>query len=173
MSECFVGEIRMFGGNFAPLEWAFCDGSTLRISEYEVLFSLIGTTYGGNGIDNFKLPDLRGHVPIHQGAGPGLTPRVLGASLGQESVTLGPVDVMIHSHGVRVGAAGTAATPAGNYPANSVGFNLYWAPGHDSVMSMDTVGMSTTNAAQPHSNLMPTQCINYIIALYGIYPTRD
>lgn len=85
MSDCFVGEIRMFGGTFAPMDWAFCDGSTMPISQYDVLYSLIGTTYGGDGVTNFKLPDLRGRIPVHMGQGPGLTNRAIGTSFGTEA----------------------------------------------------------------------------------------
>jgi microcystin-dependent protein len=173
MSECFVGEIRMFGGNFAPMDWAFCNGQTLQISEYDVLYSVVGTTYGGDGITNFKLPDLRGRVPIHMGQGPGLTSRVIGNSIGTETVTLDTTHIPAHNHVIGAGGDATTAAPAGNYPGNSVGFSLYSAANPDSTMDQAAVGPSATNQVQSHSNLMPTQCVNFIIALNGYYPQRS
>lgn len=163
----------MFGGSYAPMDWALCDGSALQISAYDVLYSLIGTTYGGDGVTNFKLPDLRGRIPIHMGQGPGLSNRVLGSSFGTEQETLQTAHIPAHTHVISAGGDGSTAAPAGNYPGNSVGFNLYAAATPDSVMNAAAVGMSAGSAAQPHSNLMPTQCVNFIIALTGFYPQRS
>lgn len=175
MSDQFVGEIRMFGGNFAPVDWAFCDGRTLQISDYEVLYSLIGITYGGDGVQNFKLPDLRGRVPIHMGQGPNLTKRTIGSAFGAEEVTLQVANLPAHSHVISAGGDATTADPTNNYPGNSVGFNLYSAAANpDSTMS--TAGVEPAGGATsvlPHSNLMPTQCVNFIIALNGLYPQRS
>lgn len=174
MSEYFVGEIRMFGGNFEPMDWAFCDGRTLQISDYDVLYTLIGTTYGGNGSTNFNLPDLRGRIPIHMGQGPNLTNRLIGGSFGAEGVTLQAANIPAHTHVINTGAAATTAAPANNYPGNSVGFNLYSsAAAPDSTMNPAAVEASGgVPGPQPHSNLMPTLCVNFIIALSGIYPDR-
>ncbi|MBI5655918.1 MAG: phage tail protein [Geobacter sp.] len=172
MSDCYIGEIRMFGGNFAPMNWAFCDGRILSISEYSELFSLLGTTYGGDGITTFKLPDLRGRVPVHSGQGPNLTNRQTGSVFGTETVTLDTTQIPAHSHVVSAGGDGTVADPTAHYPGNSIGFNLYSAATPDSTMNPSAVGPSATAGAQPHSNLMPTLCINYIIALTGYYPPR-
>lgn len=162
----------MFGGNYAPMDWALCDGSSLPISVYDVLFSLIGTTYGGDGVQNFNLPDLRGRVPIHMGQGPGLSSRLLGDAPGTEQETLQTSHIPAHTHVISAGGDGTTAAPGGNYPGNSAGFNLYSAASPDSVMNQAAVGPSGTSSAQPHSNLMPTQCVNFIIALNGYYPQR-
>lgn len=172
MSECFAGEIRMFGGTFAPMDWAFCDGSTLQISQYDVLYSLIGTTYGGDGVTNFKLPDLRGRLPIHMGQGPDLTSRVLGESFGTETVSLDSTNIPAHTHLINAGGDGTTAAPAGSYPGNSVGFSLYSAANAESLMNPAAVGMSAVTPVQSHANVMPCQCVNFIIALNGIYPQR-
>jgi microcystin-dependent protein len=175
MSDQFVGEIRMFGGNFEPLDWAFCDGRTLPISTYDTLYSVIGTTYGGDGVTNFKLPDLRGRVPVHKGQGTGLTNRLTGSSFGAEGVTLGATNIPAHSHVINVGGDATTAAPANNYPGNSVGFNLY-SSAATSDSTMNPAVVETTGGAispLPHSNLMPTLCMNFIIALYGIFPTQS
>lgn len=172
MSDQFVGEIRMFGGNFAPMDWAFCDGSTLQISQYDVLFAAIGTTYGGDGTTNFKLPDLRGRVPVHMGTGTGLTPRNIGTSFGTETETLQVAHIPAHSHAISAGGPGTTASPGGNYPGDSSGFNLYSAATPDSLMNQASVGSSPPSPAQPHANLMPALCINFIIATNGYFPTR-
>lgn len=172
MSDCYIGEIRMFGGNFAPVNWAFCDGRILSIGEYSELYSLIGTTYGGDGITSFRLPDLRGRVPIHKGDGPNLTSRPLGSAFGTETVTLETAQIPAHSHVVSAGGDATVADPTAHYPGNSVGFSLYSAANPDSTMHAAAVGPSMTGAVQPHSNLMPTLCINYIIALTGYFPQQ-
>jgi len=173
MSDQYVGEIRMFGGTFAPMDWAFCDGSTLSISQYDVLYSVIGTTYGGDGITTFKLPDLRGRVPLHKGQGAGLTSRSIGGSFGTETVTLAASQIPAHNHLISVGGNATTAAPAGNYLGNTVGFSLYSAAAPDSTMNANVTSTYPNSAAQPHSNLMPALCINYIIALTGIFPTQN
>lgn len=172
MSDQFVGEIRMFGGNYAPMDWAFCDGALLNISQNDVLYSLIGTIYGGDGYTNFKLPDLRGRVPIHKGSGPGLSNRQLGSSFGAETAVLDTTHIPAHTHVITAGGDGTTISPAGNYPGNSVGFSLYSASTPSGVMNTAAVGMSAANPVQAHSNLMPSQCVNFIIAVSGFYPQR-
>lgn len=173
MSTPYVGEIRMFAGNFAPNGWAFCDGSLLSISQDEVLFSLIGTTYGGDGQTTFALPDLRGRLPVHQGGRSGLSNYQMGQSFGSESVTLTPAQVPSHGHGlVASGATGSGTSPVGSVPAAASAGARYSAgssPGPN--MAADAVG--ATGGSQPHSNLMPSQCVSFIISRYGIYPSQN
>lgn len=174
MSDAFVGEIRMFGGNYAPMDWALCDGSTLKIVDYQLLYDVIGTTYGGDGVQSFKLPDLRGRVPIHMGQGPGLTSRPIGSSFGTERVSLQAEQIPAHTHVISAGGDATVGAPAGNYPGNSVSFDLYSsAASPDSTMNAAVVAPYGATGVQPHSNLMPTQCVNFIIALNGFYPQRS
>lgn len=172
MSDCFIGEIRMFGGTFAPMDWAFCDGSTLPINQYDLLFSVIGATYGGDGTTNFKLPDLRGRIPVHMGQGPGLTLRNIGNSFGTETETLLTAHIPSHTHAISAGGSGTTVAPAGNYPGNSINFSLYSAAAPDSLMNPSSVGSSPSTPAQPHANVMPALCVNFIIATNGYLPTR-
>lgn len=165
----------MFGGNFAPAGWAFCDGALLAISENETLFQLIGTTFGGDGQETFGLPDLRGRVPIHQGTGPGLSPRVIGEMGGQETVTLTTQQIPGHSHVIQAsGSAGTADTPAANVVANgsSTSINVYRNPADTATSQVTLHGTTSASAGggQPHENLQPTVAVSYIIALYGIFP---
>lgn len=171
MSEPFVGEIRMFAGNFAPRGWAFCDGQLLAVSQNDALFSLLGTIYGGDGRTTFGLPDLRGRVPIHAGSGPGLSPRRLGAKAGAEKVTLTVNQMPSHSHSVQTASAGGNDSPQGNTFAP--GSSPSYAAGAPSPSSQFPAGiMSKVGGSRSHTNLMPFLCINYIIALVGIYPSR-
>ncbi len=170
MSEPFVGEIRMFAGNFAPRGWAFCDGQLLAVSQNDALFSLLGTIYGGDGRTTFGLPDMRGRIPIHAGSGPGLSPRNLGAKAGAENVTLTVNQLPSHSH---------RASGSGNLPSDRSPFGL--VPGQTTgdtyiddtpVVNMNVGAVSSVGGSQRHTNLMPFLCINFIIALFGIYPSR-
>lgn len=171
MSEPFVGEIRMFAGNFAPRGWAFCDGQLLAVSQNDALFSLLGTIYGGDGRTTFGLPDMRGRIPLHQGTGPGLSPRRLGSKGGAENVTLTTNQLASHSHDFNANtAAATANSPQGKVVAEGVGVNFYRQ--EDQNVSMASNMVANTGGSQPHTNLMPTLCVNYIIALFGIYPSR-
>lgn len=172
MSDQFVGEIRMFGGNFAPMDWALCDGSTLQISQYDVLYAVIGTYYGGDGINNFKLPDFRGRIPVHMGNGQGLTPRVIGQAFGTETEALQVTHIPAHNHVISVGGNATTAAPAGNYLGNSTNFNLYATVPPDSLMNQAAVGSFPGSPALPHSNMMPSLCVNFIIATTGYFPQR-
>ena len=173
MSEPFVGEIRMFAGNFAPRGWAFCDGQLLAVSQNDALFSLLGTIYGGDGRTTFGLPDMRGRIPIHAGSGPGLSPRRLGAKFGTEKETLTVNQLPSHNH-TPVKASSDIAnqtTPAGNHvPAQAGTFDLY----HDQtpVVSMNTEAVSKVGGSRSHTNMMPFLCVHFIIALVGIYPSR-
>lgn len=175
MSDPFVGEIRMFGGNFAPSGWSFCNGSVLPIAEYEALFTLIGTTYGGDGMETFALPDLRGRVPVHAGTGPGLSPYALGEQVGVESVTLTVAQTPAHSHPLSASSKpGTGTSPAGALPAATSSGALYTSgqPSSGVAMAADSLAASE-GGNQPHTNVMPFQCVSFIIALEGIYPSQN
>jgi len=170
MSEPFVGEIRMFAGNFAPRGWAFCDGQLLAVSQNDALFSLLGTIYGGDGRTTFGLPDLRGRIPIHAGHGPGLSERRLGAKGGAEKVTLTVNQLSSHTHPLQGTSAGaTSVDPVGNVPGTGLADYLNARP---SLVAMNTQAISNTGGSRSHTNLMPYLCIHFIIALVGIYPSR-
>lgn len=167
MANPYIGEIRMFAGNFAPQYWSFCDGSVLSISENEVLFTLLGTTYGGDGVTTFALPDLRGRVPVHQGNG-----TALGQSAGTESVTLNGQQLPIHSHTLMgTSASATATAPGGQLLASVSSGEVYIndTPG----AALNAASLSGSGGSQPHENRMPFQAINYIIATTGIYPSQS
>jgi microcystin-dependent protein len=175
----FLGEIKMFAGNFAPAGFAFCDGQLLSIQQYSALFSILGTTYGGNGQTNFALPNLNGRVPIGVGQGPGLSNRYWGEQGGQETVTLLQSQIPTHTHAVTAGsvaipvstATGNADSPKNSYPASSTKSYSSTSSGN-----MNTTGSTTTlapaGAGLPHNNLQPYLTIRYIIALQGIFPSR-
>lgn len=171
--EPFIGQIIMFGGNFAPRGWALCDGQLLAISQNQALFSILGTTYGGDGRTTFGLPDLRGRVSMHAGSGPGLTTRRLGEKGGTETNTLSAAQIPSHNHGVAIGVstdAGEEANPAGQVIAGSAGsFN------EDATSGQNLGGVSQNNVGggQAVNNLQPYQCVNYIIALQGTFPSRN
>lgn len=168
MAEPFVGEIRLFGGNFAPQGWSFCDGSVMAISQNEVLFQLIGTTYGGDGQQTFSLPDLRGRVPIHQGSG-----FVIGQSAGVETVTLTATQLPAHNHAARASASGDQVDPKNGFWSTDAFGNTaaYTATGNDT-MASNAIG-SNDPGAQPHDNMQPFLAVSYIIALFGIFPTQN
>lgn len=171
MSEPFVGEIRMFAGNFAPRAWAFCDGQLLAVSQNDALFSLLGTVYGGDGTTTFGLPDLRGRIPLHAGTGPGLSPRRLGSRAGGEKVTLTTNQLASHSHDFNANTAeADSLAPEGRVTAEGVGVSVYADVGQDVSMASNMV--DRTGGDLSHTNLMPTLCVNFIIALFGIYPSR-
>ncbi|WNG57681.1 phage tail protein [Archangium gephyra] len=177
MSEPFVGEIRMFAGNFAPRGWAFCQGQILPIAQNQALFSILGTTYGGNGQTTFALPDLRGRYPMQPGQGPGLSPRTLGEQGGSETVTLIANQMPAHTHALTAhGAAGDSISPQGGFNA---GLTLsgtgqpesLYASSADTTMNPAAIGIA--GGSQPHNNMSPFLCLNFIIALEGIYPSRN
>lgn len=173
MSDQFIGEIRMFGGNFAPQGWALCNGQLLPISQNQALFSLIGTYYGGDGVQTFALPNLQSRVPIHQGQGLGLSPYVMGQNGGTENVTLTTQQMPSHSHPVNaVGSPGGANRVGGNLLANSSSGNVYNAPPSDGT-TLAAAAIGNNGSSQPHANIQPYLCINFIIALQGIYPSRN
>lgn len=165
MSDPFIGEIRMFAGTFAPMDWAFCDGQSLPIAGNDALFALIGTTYGGDGMNTFNVPDLRGRLPMHKGNG-----YVPGQMGGVEQVTLIPNQLPAHTHAAQASASdGNLSNPQ----------NAVWAktilPGYSSnapglTMKNSSVGSAGNN--QPHDNIMPFQAVNFIISLWGIFPSR-
>jgi microcystin-dependent protein len=172
MSEAYVGEIRMFAGNYAPYDWALCDGRTLRIADYQTLFSVIGTTYGGDGYSTFALPDLRGRAPVHQGQGPGLSSRTLGQGGGVEQVTVSDAQMAAHNHSLAVAEGpGDSINPAGNVWAQSDAL-IYADASDGTTMAPGSLSNSTAGEYQPHDNMMPFLCMNFIIALEGIYPSR-
>ena len=171
MSEPFVGEIRMFAGNFAPRGWAFCDGQLLAVSQNDALFSLLGTIYGGDGRTTFGLPDMRGRLPIHAGTGPGLSPRRLGAKLGSENETLTVNQMPSHTHPMRAATtAGTDNKPQGKMTAESPSLDIYVEDSQ--TVNLSSEAITSVGGSRSHSNLMPFLCINFIIALFGIYPSR-
>lgn len=169
MSSPYVGEIRMFGGNYAPLGWALCQGQLMSISENETLFNLIGTTYGGDGQNTFALPDLRSRVPIHMGAGPGLSPNVIGERAGVETVILTAQQMPTHSHTPMANTVGSATAPTNGVWANSPAIQFQPAPTGGVTMNVGALGVSGGN--QPHENMVPYLALNFIISLFGIYPT--
>lgn len=172
MSNPYYGEIRMFAGNFAPQGWAFCDGQLLAISDNDVLFSLIGTTYGGDGVSTFALPDLRGRLPLHQGQGSGLSLRRMGQTGGVENVTLTANQMPAHSHTLRASSAiAGRPTAQNNFLGKSTNTDIYTGDAPDG--SMANTAITTVGGNQPHANIQPYQCINYIISLLGIYPSRQ
>lgn len=173
MTDPYIGEIRLVGFNFAPRGWALCNGQILPIAQNTALFSLLGTTYGGDGRTTFALPDLRGRVPLHAGQGPGLSARNLGESGGEASVTLLASQLPAHTHAVAASAAEAGErSPAGQQFANAVGSLNSWAPpGSPVALAPDMVGGA--GGSQPHNNMAPTLVVNYIIALQGVFPPRS
>jgi len=173
MSEPFVGEIRMFAGNFAPRGWAFCDGQLLAVSQNDALFSLLGTIYGGDGRTTFGLPDMRGRIPLHAGTGPGLSQRRLGAKGGAEKVTLTVNQLPSHTHNFQASQdIANQTDPSGQFIAQSTLIDLYVQDTNPSE-SMATNSVDGIGGSRSHTNLQPFLCINYIIALFGIYPSRN
>jgi len=167
VSSPFIGEIRMFGGNFAPQGWAFCDGSLLPISENDALFNLIGTTYGGDGQSTFALPNLSSSVPVH--VGPGFA---LGQAGGEETVTLTTNQIPAHSHVPQASSnPGTQSGPAnGLWAASSPSLNEYSAAAPGLAMNPVTVGQA--GGSQPHDNMLPFLGVNFILSLFGIFPSQ-
>jgi len=169
MSQPFVGEIRMFGGNFAPAGWAFCSGQLLPISENETLFNLIGTTYGGDGQTSFALPDLRGRIPIHQGTASSGFSYALGQQGGAEEVTLTVQQIPVHRHPLASVEAPTSSTPAGHAFGAPAATKLYAEV--DGIADLE--GNQISGSSQPHDNMMPSLAVSFIISLFGIFPSRS
>lgn len=165
MAQPYVGEIRMFAGNFAPAGWMFCEGQLLPISEYETLFNLIGTTYGGDGQSTFALPDLRGRVPLHFGNG-----FTLAETGGVETVTLTVSQIPAHSHPLLASANNASvANAGGNVLAQTPTYTPYIAMTPNSPLSANSIG--STGGSQPHNNFQPYLCVDFIISLFGIFPS--
>lgn len=176
MTSPYLGEIRMFGGNFAPSQNALCQGQLLSIQQNTALFSLLGTYYGGNGVQNFALPDFRGRLPINQGQGNGLSNYTIGQIGGSENVTLLQTQMPNHNHSMLATSAGASQpSPKNNIPASMVnpitGFWVSQPTGSPIQMNPASLGM--TGGGQPHENRMPIVAFSFIIALNGIYPSRS
>ncbi len=179
MAQPYVGEVRMFAGNFAPAGWMFCQGQLLPISENETLFNLIGTTYGGDGQSTFALPDLQGRVPIHQGHGGGLQNYTLAQQGGVESVTLTTQQIPIHSHPfIGDGNPGSTGAPQNAYFAKTGSVTVYTVPNDPNnpdppnYRTMNAAALLPQGGSQPHSNLQPFLVLNFIISLFGIFPSQ-
>jgi microcystin-dependent protein len=174
MADPFVAEIRIFPFNFAPRGWAWCDGQLMPLSQNTALFSLLGTTYGGNGKSNFALPDLQGRAPMHQGQGPGLSLHDLGETGGSETVTLLESEMPAHAHVMN----GQGSNSNLNDPSNAVlarpfgGGNMYKTPGGAPTVSLSDQSIAPAGGDQPHNNLMPYLTFYFCIALQGVFPPR-
>lgn len=166
MAQPYVGEIRMFAGNFAPAGWQFCEGQLLPISENETLFNLIGTTYGGDGQSTFALPDLRGRLPIHQGNG-----FILAETGGAEEITLTVPQIPAHSHPFLCsGDLGSTPNAETNLPGRPTGATFLYIADNPTV-NMSAQAIASTGGSQPHTNFQPYLCVNFIISLFGIFPS--
>ena len=166
MAQPYVGELRMFAGNFAPAGWQFCDGSLLPISEFETLFNLIGTTYGGDGMNNFAVPDLRGRLPIHQGNG-----FTLAETGGVETVTLTAAQIPAHSHPfLATTSPGGSGNPGGNLLAAITAGSAYVQMAPTVALAQQSIG--STGGSQPHNNFQPYLCVSFIISMFGIFPSQ-
>jgi microcystin-dependent protein len=179
MAQPYVGEIRIFAGNFPPAGWAFCDGQLLSIADNDVLFQLIGTTYGGDGQSTFGMPDMRGRVPVHVGTGPGQT-YVLGQSGGVESVTLSSQQMPQHTHSlVSTSTPATSEKPSGQSifadigPAGINNLNAFVAYDGTNQVTLAGSSVSVAGGNQPHDNMQPYLGLNFIISLFGIFPSQN
>jgi microcystin-dependent protein len=170
MADPYIGEIRSVGFNFAPVGWAFCDGSLLAIADYEALFDLLGTTYGGDGRTTFALPDLRGRVPLHQGSAGGNSYSI-GMAEGAEMVALTEAQMPTHTHTIRAfSTSGNSTTPSGTYIAASAEEEF---AGSANATLASSVVQSAVGGSQAHENRVPYLCINFIISLFGVFPSQS
>lgn len=173
MAQPYVGEIRMFGGNFAPAGWQFCDGSLLPIDQNPTLFQLIGTIYGGDGQNTFAVPDLRGRLPLHMGTGTSGTNYPIGLNGGIESVTLTTQQIPSHSHAFLASTqTGTGSNPQGNILDQTSGTIALYIDGQPPDGPMAGGMLTNTGGSQPHDNLQPYLCVSFIISLFGIFPSQ-
>ncbi len=173
MSEPFIAEIRIFAGNFAPRSWAFCNGQLLPVSQNTALFSLIGTTYGGDGRSTTALPNLKGRLPMHPGRGPGLTSRRLGQRGGVEMVSLTEAQMPNHTHQLQgSGEDGDSTTPSSARMVGA-GNDMFRSPTGATTGAMADASMPNAGGSQPHNNMQPFLVMNFIIALQGLYPSRS
>jgi microcystin-dependent protein len=171
MSDQYLGEIRMFGGNFAPAGWALCNGQLLQISQNTALFAIIGTYYGGNGVNTFALPNLQSRVPVHQGQGPGLGNYVIGEMGGVENVTLTTQQMPLHGHVVNAVGSNAGTDQPSNAFLAKAGAQVYSTAASNATMAPTMIGPS--GGSTPHPNIQPFLCVTFIIALTGIFPTRN
>jgi microcystin-dependent protein len=171
MAQPYVGEIRMFAGNFAPAGWAFCSGQALPISENEVLFQLIGTTYGGDGEETFNLPNLQSRVPIHMGTGPDGITYQIGEMGGVEDVTLTVQQIPLHNHAVATCSSAANSEDPANHVLAEADIDAYTSIS-STPANLNAAALKVTGGSQPHSNMGPFLCINFIISLFGIFPSQ-
>ena len=169
LSNPTLGEITMFAGNFAPRNWALCDGQLLPISSNSALFSILGTTYGGDGRTTFALPDLRSRASVHAGNGPGLSPRSLGQKNGTETNTMTIAEMPNHNHTLNTKEEGTTADANGNFVAGSGQLSFGTSTDND----LNAAAIGDTGGNQPQNNMQPFLVVNYIIALQGVFPSRN
>jgi len=173
MGQPYVGEIRMFGGNFAPVGWMFCEGQLLPISEQETLFNLIGTTYGGDGQSTFALPDLRGRVPVHMGTAPAFGTFTVGQNGGVETVTVTQAQIPQHTHALQASSAvANAATPQSNLTGQAAAKLYHPLPANIGPVPLNGQSVTSTGGTQPHQNMQPYLCVSFIISLFGIFPSQ-
>lgn len=166
MAQPYIGEIRMFAGNFAPSGWLLCNGQLLPISQYDTLFNLIGTTYGGDGQTTFALPNMQSRIPVHQGNG-----FVLSETGGNEDITLTSNQIPVHNHGlVSSSSIANSASPVNNSLAVSSQVSAFVSP--DNASNMNAGSVTNTGGSQPHTNMQPSLCINFIISLFGVFPSQ-
>ena len=176
MSQAYIGEIRLFGGNFAPRDWALCNGQIQAINQNQALFSLIGTTFGGNGTSTFALPNMQGRLALGFGQGPGLSDYTIGQTSGSEQVTLTTTTMPGHSHTLMATTNSADQTdPTGKLTGKLASGNLYALPGNPAPTTgnLNAQSCGNTGGSLPHTNLMPALCITYIICLFGIFPSRN
>ena len=173
MADPFIGEIKMFAGNFPPRGYAFCDGQLISIAQNTALFSLLGTQYGGDGQTTFALPDLRGRVPLHQGQGPGLSPRSIGEQIGSETVTLTASQMPFHTH-AQVASTNTSSPAFGpsSAPGAATVIAAFYGSGSPQI-DMAAAAVDATGGSQPHDNMAPYETLSFVIALQGIFPSRN
>ncbi|MBS0582317.1 MAG: phage tail protein [Proteobacteria bacterium] len=173
MSTPFIGEIRMFAGNFAPAGWAYCNGALISISQNDALFALLGTIYGGDGVNTFALPDLQGRTPVHQGQGPGLSGYVIGERSGVETVTLISNQYPTHTHALGASSgAGTAPGPGNDVLAASASIKAYTDSPPN--VGLNAAALPPSNGgSQPHENMQPSLCVSFIISLFGVFPSQN
>lgn len=176
MADSYLGEIRMFAGTFAPSMWAFCDGQLMTIAQNSALYSLLGSTYGGDGRTSFGLPEMRGRIPVHQGAGPGLSTFSIGMKYGSEAVTILTDQMPNHTHAFQAsGDSASSSSPAGMVLGSVEQPDTLYTDDSSAGLpgQMKWNSVYNTGASQPHDNLMGYQCLNFILSLAGIYPSRN
>lgn len=179
MAETYIGEIRLFGGNYAPHNWALCEGQLLNVNEHTDLYAVLGTTYGGDGVSTFALPDLRGRIAVGEGTGPGLTTRIQGQRFGVETVTLDAQSIPSHTHAFRASKdRAEVADPEGHVLAKmkdetTTFYEHIDDTPADEVKAFSPKSLANSGKGDPHSNLMPSLCVSHIIALRGTFPQRS